>query len=143
MRLRSGSFWTLIALLLTATAYAEPPSSEVSKLLVQGGKERAEVVIDGSFEVPVYEVDPLDDGKRVVLDGPFAESKELVGGFYVIDVKSLEEAVQWALRCPTGLGTDDELTIHQLTEASDIPAEMLKLTQEAAPTWSATWVKAK
>ena len=76
MRLRSGSFWTLIALSLTATAYAEQPSSEVSKLLIQGGKERAEVVIDGSFQVPVYDVDPLDDGKRVVLEVTGAKLKD-------------------------------------------------------------------
>jgi type IV pilus assembly protein PilQ len=67
--------------LLTATAYAEPPSSEVSKLLVQGGKERAEVVVDGSFEVPVYEVAPLDDGKRVVLEVTGAKLKK--GGLSV------------------------------------------------------------
>jgi hypothetical protein len=41
-------------------------------------------------------------GKRRVIDGPFAESKELVGGFYLIDVASLEEAKAWALRVPTG-----------------------------------------
>lgn len=78
-------------------------------------------------------------GKRVVLDGPFAESKELVGGFYLVDVGSLEEAIAWALRCPSGLGSDDVLTIHPMTEASDLPPEMVKLITDAAPTWSATW----
>jgi hypothetical protein len=85
----------------------------------------------------------VSGGKRVVLDGPFAESKELVGGFYLIDVASREEAIEWALRCPTGLGNDDVLTIHQMTTASDIPPELLKLIEEAAPTWSATWVKTR
>ena len=83
----------------------------------------------------------ISRGKRAVLDGPFTESKELVGGFYLIEVKSLEEAVEWALRCPTGLGTDDVLTIHKMTEASDIPPEFLKIIVEAAPTWSAAWVQ--
>ena len=83
----------------------------------------------------------ISGGKRVVLDGPFIESKELVGGFYLIEVKSREEAIEWALRCPTGLGSDDVLTIHQMTEASDVPKEMLKIIAEAAPTWSATWSK--
>src|SRR5262249_47115816 len=81
-------------------------------------------------------------GKRVVLDGPFAESKELVGGFYLSDVNSREEAIEWALRCPTGIGHDDILTIHQMTEASDIPPEMLKIILEAAPTWSKVFRKA-
>jgi len=78
-------------------------------------------------------------GKRVVLDGPFAETKELIGGFYLIEVKSREEAIEWALRCPTGLGTADLLTIHPMTEESDIPADLVKLIREAAPEWSATW----
>lgn len=79
-------------------------------------------------------------GKRYLVDGPFAESKELVGGFYIIEVASLEEAIQWALRAPTGLGTDDILEIRQLTGADDLPAELLELIKEAAPGWSAaTW----
>src|SRR5688572_20561816 len=56
----------------------------------------------------------VKNGKRVMVDGPFAESKELVGGFYVIDVKTKEEALEWAKRCPVGLGTDDVLDIFQL-----------------------------
>jgi hypothetical protein len=78
------------------------------------------------------------NGKRHVVDGPFAESKELVGGFYIIDVKSLDEAIQWALRAPSGMGTDDVLEIRQLTGAGDIPPEMLKIINAAAPTWSAS-----
>jgi hypothetical protein len=80
----------------------------------------------------------VSQGKRHVVDGPFAESKELVGGFYIIDVKSLDEAIQWALRAPSGLGTDDILEIRQLTGAGDLPPEILKLIASAAPTWSAS-----
>ena len=80
----------------------------------------------------------VSKGKRYVVDGPFAESKELVGGFYIIDVKSLDEAIQWALRAPSGLGTDDVLEIRQLTGAGDIPPEILKIINSAAPTWSAS-----
>jgi len=83
----------------------------------------------------------VSGGKRTVLDGPFAETKELIGGLYIIDVSSLDEAIAWALRCPTGLGTDDVLTIHQMTVAADVPPEMLKIFEEAAPTWSAMWTK--
>lgn len=77
-------------------------------------------------------------GKRRVIDGPFAESKELVGGFYIIEVKSLDEAIQWALRAPSGMGTDDVLEIRQLTGAGDLPPEILALIKSAAPTWSAS-----
>lgn len=83
------------------------------------------------------------NGKRTVLDGPFTESKELVGGFYLISVDSLEEAIAWAMKCPTGMGTDDVLTIHPMTEEGDLPAEMRKLIVDAAPKWSATWAKAR
>ena len=75
-------------------------------------------------------------GKRYVVDGPFAESKELVGGFYIIEVDSLEEAIAWALRAPSGLGTDDILEVRQLTGAGDIPPEVLNIIKAAAPTWS-------
>jgi hypothetical protein len=83
----------------------------------------------------------VSGGKRRLLDGPFTESKELVGGFYVIEVPSLEEVKAWALRCPTGLGTDDVLEIRQLTGSEDVPKEMLELTARVAPNWSATWIK--
>jgi len=81
----------------------------------------------------------VDNGKRYVVDGPFAESKELVGGFYLIEVNSLEEAIQWALRAPSGFGKDDILEIRQLTGAGDLPPEILQLIKDAAPTWSASW----
>ena len=80
-------------------------------------------------------------GRRTVVDGPFAESKELVGGFYVIDVASLDQAIEWATRCPTGLGFDDVLEIRQLTGEDDVPPQLLDLVKRAAPTWSATFTR--
>jgi hypothetical protein len=79
----------------------------------------------------------VSGGRRTVVDGPFAESKELVGGFYLIEVKSLDEAIQWALRAPFGMGSDDVLEIRQLTGAGDLPPEIVKMITDAAPTWSA------
>jgi hypothetical protein len=76
------------------------------------------------------------NGRRLV-DGPFAESKELVGGFYILEVPSLDEAIRWALRAPSGMGSDDILEVRQLTGAGDLPPEILKLIEKAAPTWSA------
>lgn len=80
-------------------------------------------------------------GKRTLVDGPFAESKELVGGFWVVEVASLDAAIEWALRCPTGLGFDDVLEIRSLTGESDVPPELVKLVRDAAPTWSASVLK--
>lgn len=80
------------------------------------------------------------NGKRVVTDGPFAETKELVGGFYILEVDSLEEAVDWALRCPTGLGFDDVLDIRPLTGSDDLPPEIADLIRQTAPEWTtALW----
>jgi hypothetical protein len=80
-------------------------------------------------------------GKRTVVDGPFTESKELVGGFYILDVPSLEVAIEWALRAPSGLGFDDVLEIRQLTGDEDIPPQLLELVKKAAPTWSKTFTQ--
>ena len=80
-------------------------------------------------------------GKRAVVDGPFTESKELVGGFYILDVPSLEAAVEWALRAPSGLGFDDVLEVRQLTGEDDIPPQLLELVKSAAPQWSATFTR--
>jgi hypothetical protein len=85
----------------------------------------------------------VKSGKRTVVDGPFAESKELVGGFYIIDVKSREQAIAWALRAPTGLGFDDVLEIRPLTGELDLPPNVLALIRAAAPTWSASFVKSR
>ena len=83
------------------------------------------------------------DGKRHLVDGPFTESKELIGGFYVIEVKSLEEAIDWALRCPTGLGFDDVLEIRQLTGAGDIPPHLVELIRAVAPEWSESFTRTR
>jgi hypothetical protein len=66
----------------------------------------------------------LSGGKRKVVDGPFAEAKELVAGFWLWQVKSIEEAVEWARRCPDPMpGEDAELEIRPVFEAEDFGAE--------------------
>jgi hypothetical protein len=65
-------------------------------------------------------------GKKIVIDGPFAETKELVAGFWLIQVKSKEEAIEWMKRCPPPMGPDEdsEIEIRQVYEASDFPPEV-------------------
>jgi hypothetical protein len=61
--------------------------------------------------------------KRTVIDGPFTEAKELVAGFWLIQVKSKEEAIEWVKRCPNPLGDESEIEIRQVFEAEDFGAE--------------------
>jgi hypothetical protein len=63
-------------------------------------------------------------GKPTITDGPFAESKEVLGGYWVIQVKSRAEAIEWASRCP---GDDCTIEIRQVYEFSDFPAEFQEL----------------
>jgi hypothetical protein len=56
---------------------------------------------------------------RTVIDGPFAETKELVAGFWLIDVKSKEEAIEWVKRCPNPMLSESEIEIRQVFEAED------------------------
>ena len=61
-------------------------------------------------------------GKPTVTDGPFTESKELIGGYWLIDVRSKEDAVQWASRCPGGDG--DVVEVRQVFEMSDFSEDV-------------------
>jgi hypothetical protein len=61
--------------------------------------------------------------KRTVIDGPFAETKELVAGFWLWQVSSLEEAIEWVKRCPNPMNGESEIEIRQVFEAEDFGAE--------------------
>lgn len=65
-------------------------------------------------------------GKPTVTDGPFTEAKEVIGGYWMIQARSKEEAVQWASRCPAAAG--DVIEVRQVYEMADFPPEV----QEAA-----------
>ena len=62
--------------------------------------------------------------KRTVIDGPFAETKELIAGYWIWQVKSKQEAIDWVKRCPNPMpGTEAEIEIRQVFEAEDFGAE--------------------
>ena len=63
-------------------------------------------------------------GKPKVTDGPFAEAKEVIGGYWMIEAKSKAEAVEWAKRCPAG--ENEVIEIRQVQEMSDFPADVRK-----------------
>jgi hypothetical protein len=69
--------------------------------------------------------------KRTVIDGPFAETKELVAGFWIWQVKSKEEAIEWVKRCPNPTGTEAEIEIRQVFEAEDFGPALTPELREA------------
>ena len=62
--------------------------------------------------------------KRTVIDGPFTETKELIAGFWLLQVRSKEEAIEWIKRSPAPFDGECEIEIRQVFEASDFPAEI-------------------
>src|SRR5919112_2613080 len=68
---------------------------------------------------------------RTVIHGPFAETKELIAGFWIFQVKSLEEAIEWVKRCPNPLEGESEIEIRQIFEAADFGEAFTPELQEA------------
>ena len=74
---------------------------------------------------------------RTVVDGPFAETKELVAGFWIWQVKSKEEAIEWVKRCPNPMPGDSDIEIRQLFESEDFGEQFTpELKQQAERTYA-------
>jgi hypothetical protein len=72
-------------------------------------------------------------GKKTVVDGPFAETKELVAGFWIWQVKSMEEAIEWVRRCPAPMpGEESEIEIRPVFEPADFGKEFTPELREQA-----------
>jgi hypothetical protein len=103
------------------------------KLLTEMGQFNEELVKAGVLLV-AEGLQPSSKGarikfsgaKRTVIDGPFAETKELVAGFWLWQVKSREEAIEWAKRIPNPTGEESEVEIRQVYEADDLGDAYLK-----------------
>ncbi len=73
----------------------------------------------------------FSEGKATVIDGPFIETKELIAGYWLWQVKSMEEAIEWVKRCPSPEGeTEGEIEIRQIFEAEDFGAEFTSELRE-------------
>ncbi|MEZ4372731.1 MAG: YciI family protein [Polyangiaceae bacterium] len=71
----------------------------------------------------------FEGGKPRVTDGPFAEAKEVVGGYWMLQVKSREEAIEWARRCP---GSENEvIEVRQVQEMEDFPADVQQVVEDS------------
>jgi hypothetical protein len=100
------------------------------KLLAEMGRFNEELVKAGVM-LAGEGLQPSSKGKRVrfsgstrtVIDGPFAETKELIAGFWLWQVRSMEEALEWVKRCPNPHAGESEIEIRQVFEAEDFGAE--------------------
>jgi len=120
------------------------PTEKLQKLLAEMGKFNEELVKAGIM-LAAEGLHPSSKGKRVrfsggkrtVIDGPFTETKELVAGFWLWQVKSIDEALEWARRCPDPMPGEEaaELEIRPIFEADDFgkAAPGLLLQKEFTP----------
>jgi hypothetical protein len=109
----------------TAAPDAMPPVEAVSAMMKynQALKEAGVLItLDGLHPPSSGARVSFASGKPVVTDGPFAESKEVLGGYWMIEVNSREEAIEWAKRCPAS--SNEVIEIRQVHEMSDFPAEI-------------------
>ena len=116
-----------VIVMVKATKSSEAGTMPSTELLTAMGNYNEELVKAGIM-LSGEGLHPSSKGKRVrfsgssrtVIDGPFAESKELIAGFWLWQVKSLEEAVEWVKRCPNPHpGQESEIEIRQIFEAED------------------------
>jgi len=121
------------------------------KLLTEMGKFNEELVKAGIM-LAGEGLQPSSKGarvkfsgsKRTVIDGPFAETKELIAGFWLWQVKSKEEAIEWVKRCPNPFpGRESEIEIRQLFEAEDFGAEFTPELREQEDRLRAQMAKKK
>ena len=112
--------------MVKATAGTEAgmmPSEELLAAMAKYNEElvKAGVMLDGSGLQPSAKGARVrfDGKKRTVIDGPFTEAKELVAGYWMIQVKSLAEAIEWVKRCPNPMDGESEIEIRQVYELED------------------------
>jgi hypothetical protein len=118
-------------ILVKATKDSEASVMPDEKLLSEMGKFNEELVKAGVM-LAGEGLHPSSKGARVrfsgakrsVIDGPFAETKELVAGFWIWQVKSKAEAIEWVKRCPNPMPGESEIEIRQIFEAEDFGAEL-------------------
>jgi hypothetical protein len=115
-----------VMVLVKATKDSEAGVMPTQTLLAEMGKFNEELVKAGIM-LAADGLRPSAQGKRVrfsgrnrtVIDGPFTETKELVAGFWIWQVRSIEEAVEWVKRCPNPMPGDSEIEIRPVFEMED------------------------
>jgi hypothetical protein len=119
-----------VMVLIKADKNSEAGVMPEEKLLTEMGAFNEELVKAGIMQAGEG-LHPSSKGKRVrfsgknrtVIDGPFAETKELIAGFWIWQVKSMDEAIEWVKRCPNPMPGESEVEIRPIFEAEDFGAE--------------------
>jgi hypothetical protein len=120
-----------VVVFVKATADSEAGVMASSEMLEAMGRYNEELV-DAGIMLGGDGLKPSSQGKRVafdgasrmVIDGPFAETKELVAGYWIWEVRDMEEAVAWVKRCPNPMPGPSEIEIRPVYEMSDFATEM-------------------
>ncbi|RXV68055.1 YciI family protein [Burkholderia stabilis] len=118
-----------VMVIVKATADSEAGRMPDTRIMAEMGRFNEELVKAGIL-LAADGLHPSSRGKRVhfsgknrtVIDGPFAETKELVAGYWLWQVKSMEEAIEWVKRCPNPMPVDSDIEIRPLFEAADFGA---------------------
>ena len=120
-----------VMVIVKASKRSEAGELPSTKLIAEMGKFNEELVKagvmlagDGLQSSSKGKRVRFSGGKRTVIDGPFAETKELIAGFWLWQVRSMEEAVQWVKRCPNPHEEECELELRQVFEAEDFGTHM-------------------
>jgi len=125
-------------ILVKANATSEAGGLPDEKILTAMGKYNEELAEAGVL-LAAEGLHPTSKGarvrfsgtKRTVIDGPFTEAKELIAGFWLIQVKSKAEAIEWVKRCPNPFDGESEIEIRQVSEASDFGDAMTPELRES------------
>jgi hypothetical protein len=133
-----------VMVIVKATKDSEAGVMPDEKLLTEMGNYNEELVRAGVM-LAGEGLHPSSRGARVrfsgtqrtVIDGPFAETKELIAGFWLWQVKSMEEAIEWVKRCPNPMPGDSEIEIRQVFEAEDFGEEFTpQLREQEKRVWA-------
>ncbi|OJT27550.1 dehydrogenase [Archangium sp. Cb G35] len=127
-----------VMVLVKATKDSEAGAMPSTEMLAAMGKYNEELVKAGIM-LAGEGLDPSAKGarvrfsgtKRTVIDGPFTETKELVAGFWMWQVKSMEEAIEWVKRCPNPMPGESEIEIRRVVELDDFGPELTPELRES------------
>jgi hypothetical protein len=127
----------------TAAPDAVPSAEAVAKMMEYNKSlQKAGVLLalDGLFPPSTGARISYADGRATVTDGPFAEAKEVIGGYWIIQVRSREEAIEWAQRAP--MSSNEIIEVRQIHEMGDFPEDVQKAAEGSENLPNASAVKA-